>query len=57
MNKQATFKYTMGEDDNAYACPLETVENNGRVEMGQLDDCIEADVVGRYSGNIEIVNR
>ena len=51
------FKFTTGEDNVDYACPLDTRETNGRVSMSQLDDCVEADVVGRYSGAIEIVNR
>ncbi len=55
MSEISIFRYVTGEDDNAYVCPLETGEISGRAKMEQLDDCIEADVVGRYSGNIQIV--
>ena len=55
MNETHIFRYATGEDDNAYVCPLKTREISGRVKMDQLDECIEADVVGRYSGNIQIV--
>ena len=57
MNETVKFKFTTGEDNIAYACPLETAENDGRVALDNLDDCVEADVVGRYSGGIDIVNR
>ncbi len=57
MSADTKFKFTTGEDNNAYACPLNTAEINGRVAANDLDDCVEADVVGRYSGSIDIVNR
>lgn len=57
MEQTDKFKFTTGEDNGNYACPLEIEETNGRVPFQQLDECVEADVVGRYSGAIDIVNR
>jgi hypothetical protein len=57
MSNAKKFIYTTGEDDQAYVCPLEAVNSDEPVTLEQLDDCVEADVVGRYSGNLTIVNR
>ena len=57
MSSQKAFKFTVGEDNQDYVCPLETAERDGRVSYDNLDDCVEADVVGRYSGGLKIVNR
>lgn len=57
MRDNTAYKFTRDEQGNAYVCPVDTVEKKGRVPQDQLNDCVEADVVGRYSGGIEIVNR
>lgn len=45
------------ENDEAYYCPLNAMAT-GRVVSDNLPDgCIEADVVGRYAGNLNLAGR
>ena len=40
-----------GED---YLCPLDKVKNRTTVSEEEFRECVEKDVVGSYSGNIDI---
>ena len=55
MANSDTFKRVIAEDRNEYVCPLELTQNSSNLRVDQLDECVEADVVGRYSGSITIV--
>jgi hypothetical protein len=46
-----TVKDPLGND---YLCPLEAVSDSSSVSDEEFDECVEKDVVERYSGNIEI---
>jgi hypothetical protein len=55
MNKSNTFKRVTAQDNNEYICPLELTQKKQPLSIEQLDDCVEADVVGRYIGNLKMV--
>ncbi|MDJ0783506.1 MAG: hypothetical protein QNJ22_16135 [Desulfosarcinaceae bacterium] len=42
-------------DGAELVCPYDTVTVTGRIRESGLDDCIEQEVIGRYAGNIKIV--
>lgn len=48
--------YFIVKDQNGddYLCPLNSVKERSAVTDDELDDCVEKDIVERYSGNIEI---
>ena len=49
--------YFIYEDENGlgYLCPLSSVKKRDTVTGGDLDDCVEKDIVERYSGNINVI--
>ena len=48
--------YFIVKSDNGidYLCPLNQVTGRGVATDSEMDDCVEKDVVERYSGNINI---
>ena len=42
------------EDGENYLCPLSVVNDRTAVSEDELRECVEKEVVGRYSGNIGI---
>jgi hypothetical protein len=42
-------------DGNLYVCPMEGFSSQERIREDDLDDCVENDVVGRYAGQLAIV--
>ena len=53
MTKNTYFivKDQQGDD---YLCPLNSVRDKGALTDDELDNCVEKDIVERYSGNIDI---
>ena len=47
------YKDKSGEE---YYCPLKMARNNDRFGKNQ-DDCVEISTVGRYAGNLDVVDR
>ena len=49
--------YFIVKNDNGidYLCPLNPVKGGGAATDSDMDDCVEKDVVERYSGNINIM--
>lgn len=56
MEKHSVFTRITTEENNEYICPLEIVQAKGSIQDDDLDDCVEAEVVGRYIGTMEIVD-
>lgn len=54
MVEKMTFKRVRAQDNNEYICPIELAQNDRPLSVEQLDDCVEADVVGRYIGNLKM---
>lgn len=56
MTTQNENKYFIVKDEHGgdYLCPLAQVKDRTAVSEDELRECVEKDVVGRYSGNIEI---
>lgn len=38
---------------NEWLCPFEALKSANEASQQELDDCVEADVVTRYAGDIE----
>lgn len=56
MSDQVTYTRITAKDKNDYICPMELVKAKQTLGINDLDDCVEAEVVGRYIGNIEIAD-
>ena len=58
MNSTARAKYILIKDQKGeeYLCPLDAVRKRSDLSEEEFEECVERDVVGRYSGNIEIEN-
>jgi len=52
-----TYVVVKDEDHTDYLCPLDAVKADGAAAGQVSTDCLEKDVVERYSGNIEIAPR
>jgi hypothetical protein len=37
-------------------CPLEAVTDGGRIRAAAAESCIEQEVIGRYAGQLKIVD-
>lgn len=42
---------------NEYLCPLDALKNLKQATDEELANCVEADVVGRYSSDHEVVKK
>ena len=40
---------------NEFVCPLNELRNVKNISEEELEDCFEGDVVGRYAGQLNIV--
>ena len=38
-------------------CPMDAISNSAGAVAAEIDECIEKDVVERYSGNIDIKHK
>ena len=41
---------------NEFVCPLNELKNVKNVSEEELEDCFEGDVVGRYAGQLNIID-
>jgi hypothetical protein len=41
---------------NEFVCPLNELRDAKNVDAEELENCFEGDVVGRYAGQLNIVN-
>ena len=55
MENTRKYAYVVTEDTNEYFCPLDVVQGRDRLSIEHLNECVEVDVVARYSGNLDIV--
>lgn len=56
MDRNVSYTRVMAEDQVEYICPLELARRKTSLAIDDLDNCVEVDVVGRYSGNLNIVD-
>jgi hypothetical protein len=56
-SKDKNYKYLKVKDKagNEFLCPLDALKSVSKATEEELADCVEEAVVGRYSGDIEIV--
>jgi hypothetical protein len=55
MNDTYTYTHVTSKDENIYVCPFELAKSKAYLDSEDLDECVEADVVGRYAGHLNIV--
>lgn len=55
-NNEVYGKYR-DESGEAYYCPINAVSDNHIISEWELDDCVDAATVERYSGNIDFKKR
>ena len=48
------YKDDLGEE---FYCPIEDIRDDRQVSEWEIDNCVEASTAGRYSGNINVVDR
>jgi len=56
MEQQKPYIRITADDRNEYICPLEMARERTTFGIDDLDDCVEAEVVGRYSGHLHVVD-
>ena len=51
-------KYVRVKDEagNAFVCPLDNLRNPQDLTAEEIEECVDAATVGRYAGNIDIVD-
>ena len=54
-NNEIYVKYA-DENGEEYYCPIGGINDDPAASESYLDDCVEASTVGRYSGNLDIVD-
>ena len=52
--KKNTYFVVKDKHGDDYLCPLDAVQDSNAVSDQEFDECVEKDVVERYSGNIVI---
>ena len=45
------------ETGEAYYCPINAVADSHIVSEWEIDNCVEVSTAGRYSGNLNVVDR
>lgn len=45
------------ETGETYYCPISEVSDDNIVSEWEIDNCVEASTVGRYSGNLNMAGR
>ncbi len=51
------YKKYKDETGEEYYCPVAVIRDDQTVSEGKLDNCVEASTAGRYSGNLNVVDR
>jgi len=54
-NDEIYVKYA-DENGEQYYCPITSIRDDEPESSRFLDDCVEASTVGRYSGNLNVVD-
>ena len=59
MTNQGITKYVRVQDSagNAFACPLDMLRDPEDLTEEELEECVDVATIGRYAGNIDIVDR
>ena len=47
-----TYVLVNDSNDKKYLCPVNPGRNPAKSDPDEVDDCVEAEVVGRYAGNL-----
>lgn len=52
--EQATHFPISDENGADFLCPIDAVKNQNAITDREFDECVEEDVVRRYSGNVKV---
>ena len=57
MNQTEKATHFSYKDDSGvtYLCPIDAVKNRDNISSQEFEECVEEDVVRRYSGNVKVV--
>lgn len=55
-NKENLYVKVKDMAGNAFVCPLDELRDPKQLSEAELDNCVEEVVVGRYAGQIKIVD-
>ena len=55
IEKRPKYLRVKDQTGNEFLCPLNALKSIQEATEEELAECVEGDVVGRYSGDIEIV--
>jgi hypothetical protein len=47
-----TYVLVKDSNDRKYLCPVNPARNPATSDSDEIDECVEAEVVGRYAGNL-----
>lgn len=53
--KKAKYLKVKDKEGNEFLCPLNALKSIDDATQEELDNCVEGDVVGRYAGDIEVI--
>ena len=58
MAEQSNAKFVRVKDGagNAFVCPLDMLRNPKDLTPKEMEECVDVATVGRYAGNIDIVD-
>lgn len=54
--KKDVYVRVKDEKGNEFVCPLEALKNVHEATEEELDNCVDDGTVGRYAGNIDVVD-
>lgn len=52
--ERATHFSISDENGTDFLCPIDAVKNQSAITNREFDECVEEDVVRRYSGNVKV---
>ena len=55
-NNQDVYVKVKDMAGNEFVCPLAELRETGKISAAELENCFEGDVVGRYAGQLNIVD-
>jgi hypothetical protein len=57
MKTKKEYKPVKSTEGTDVYCPIDAISTSEGAEVDEIDECIEKDVVERYSGNINIKDK
>lgn len=55
-NNQNVYVKVKDKAGNEFVCPLKELRDASKISDDELENCFEGDVIGRYAGQLNIVD-